>query len=295
MQEYSPSNLGKKIAFGGSAAVILILALFGLLGSWFLIDQGERGVVLRNGAFVRVAEPGLGFKMPIIDAINHLSVRTEKQVYDKLMSYSRDIQTADIRVAVNYRLDASAVRKIYENYGSRQAAVDRILTPRVQDEIKVVFGRFNAKTAIEERGRLGIEMETALRESIKESGIILEGVQLENVDFSDAFDKSIEERMKAEVEVTRLEQNLKREIVQADIVRTQANGKADAIRATAKAEADAIILRGNAEATAIKARAEALKSDPALIELVKAEKWDGKLPVTMIPGQSVPLIGIGGK
>ena len=101
--------------------------------------------------------------------------------------------------------------------------------------------------------------------------------------------------MKAEVEVTRLEQNLKREIVQADIVRTQANGKADAIRATAKAEADAIILRGNAEATAIKARAEALKSDPALIELVKAEKWDGKLPVTMIPGQSVPLIGIGGK
>ena len=295
MDTSNPSNLGKKIVFGGSAAVILILALFGLLGSWFLIDQGERGVVLRNGAFVRVAEPGLGFKVPIIDSINHLSVRTEKQVYDKLMSYSRDIQTADIRVAVNYRLDASAVRKIYENYGSRQAAVDRILTPRVQDEIKVVFGRFNAKTAIEERGRLGIEMEGALRESIKESGIILEGVQLENVDFSDAFDKSIEERMKAEVEVTRLEQNLKREIVQADIVRTQANGKADAIRATAKAEADAIILRGNAEATAIKARAEALKSDPALIELVKAEKWDGKLPITMIPGQSVPLIGIGGK
>ena len=289
------SNIGKKIVFGGSAVVILALALFGVLGSWFLIDQGERGVVLRNGAFVRVAEPGLGFKIPIIDSISHLSVRTEKQVYDKLASYSRDIQTADIRVAINYRLDVSAVRQVYEHYGSRQAAVDRILTPRVQDEVKVVFGRFNAKTAIEERGRLGIEMEAALRTSLKNSGIILEGVQLENVDFSDAFDKSIEERMKAEVEVTRLEQNLKREKVQADIVRTQANGQADATRAKAQADAEAIKLRGNAEATAIRARAEALKSDPALIELVKAEKWDGKLPVTMIPGQSVPLIGIGNK
>lgn len=288
------SNIGKKIVFGTSATVILVLALFGTLGSWFLIDQGERGVVLRNGAFVRVAEPGLGFKMPIIDSVNHLSVRTEKQVYDKLTSYSRDIQTADIRVAINYRLDVSAVRQVYEQYGSRQAAVDRILTPRVQDEVKVVFGRFNAKTAIEERGRLGVEMEDALRTSLKGVGIVLESIQLENVDFSDAFDKSIEERMKAEVEVTRLEQNLKREKVQADIVRTQANGQADAIRAKAQAEADAIKLRGNAEATAIRARADALKSDPALIELVKAEKWDGKLPVTMIPGQSVPLIGIGG-
>ena len=288
------SNIGKKIVFGTWATVILVLALCGTLGSWFLIDQGERGVVLRNGAFVRVAEPGLGFKMPIIDSVNHLSVRTEKQVYDKLTSYSRDIQTADIRVAINYRLDVSAVRQVYEQYGSRQAAVDRILTPRVQDEVKVVFGRFNAKTAIEERGRLGVEMEDALRTSLKGVGIVLESIQLENVDFSDAFDKSIEERMKAEVEVTRLEQNLKREKVQADIVRTQANGQADAIRAKAQAESDAIKLRGNAEATAIRARADALKSDPALIELVKAEKWDGKLPVTMIPGQSVPLIGIGG-
>lgn len=287
------STLGGKIVGGVVAAVLLVLALFGLLGSWFLVDQGERGIVLRNGAFIRVAEPGLGFKAPIVDAVVDLSVRTEKHVYDKLMSYSRDIQTADIRVAVNYRLDVSAVRQIYENYGSRMAAIDRVLTPRVQDEIKVVFGRFNAKTAIEERGRLGIEMEAALRDSLKGSGIILESVQLENIDFSDAFDKSIEERMKAEVEVARLEQNLKREVVQADIVRTQANGQADAIRAKAKAEADAITLRGNAEAIAIRARAEALRSDPLLVELVKAEKWNGQLPTTMIPGGTTPLLAIG--
>lgn len=291
----NPASMSKKIIFGGAASVVLILALFGLLGSWFVIDQGERGVVLRNGAFVRIAEPGLGFKVPIIDSVKDLSVRTEKHIYDKLSSYSRDIQTADIRVAINYRLDISAIRQIYETYGSRQAAVDRIITPRVQDEVKVVFGRFNAKIAIEERGRLGLEMEAALRDSTKGTGIIIESLQLENVDFSDAFDKSIEDRMKAEVEVTKLEQNLKRERVQADIVRTQANGKADAIRAEAQAQADAIKLRGEAEATAIRVRAEALKSDPALIELVKAEKWDGKLPATMIPGQAVPLIGIGGK
>ena len=42
-------------------------ALFGfivLMSSWYTIDQGERGVILRNGAVVGTAEPGLNFKAP---------------------------------------------------------------------------------------------------------------------------------------------------------------------------------------------------------------------------------------
>ena len=116
-----------------------------------------------------------------------------------------------------------------------QAAVDRVVTPRVQDEVKVVFGRFNAKTAIEERGRLGVEMEDAIRAGMKGSGLILETLQVEEIDFSKAFEQSIEDRMKAEVEVAKLQQNLEREKVQANIVRTQAQAKADAILAQARA------------------------------------------------------------
>lgn len=285
----------KQIATLVSLAVLAVLAITGVLGSWFLVNQGERSVVLRNGAYVRIAEPGLGFKVPIIDSIVPVSVRTEKQVYAKMTSYSRDIQLAEIRVAVNYRLDTGLIKQIYENYGTQHAVVDRVLTPRVFDNVKVVFGRFNAKTAIEERGRLGIEMEVAIRDSVKDSGMILESVQLEEIDFSKAFEQSIEERMKAEVEVAKLQQNLEREKVQANIVRTQAQAQADAVVARAKADAEAIKLKGDAEASAIKARAYALQANASLIELVKAEKWNGILPTTMLPNGALPMIQVGGK
>jgi uncharacterized membrane protein YqiK len=60
----------------------------------------------------------------------------------------------------------------------------------------------------------------------------------------------------------------------------------------AKADAETIKLRGDAEATAIKARAEALARNQDLIQLIQAEKWDGKLPQTMVPGSALPFINV---
>ena len=71
---------------------------------------------------------------------------------------------------------------------------------------------------------------------------------------------------------------------------TQARGQAESNLARARAEAEATRVKGEAEASAIKARAEALAQNQNLIELTKAERWDGKLPTTMIPGSAVPFI-----
>jgi len=65
------------------------------------------------------------------------------------------------------------------------------------------------------------------------------------------------------------------------------------VRAEALARAEAIKLRGDAEAQAIQARGDALRKNPSLVELVQAERWDGKLPVTMLPGGAVPMLSIG--
>ena len=60
----------------------------------------------------------------------------------------------------------------------------------------------------------------------------------------------------------------------------------------AEAGATAIRLRGDAEASAIKAKAAALAQNPSLVQLIQAERWDGKLPATMLPGGTVPIIGV---
>jgi regulator of protease activity HflC (stomatin/prohibitin superfamily) len=73
---------------------------------------------------------------------------------------------------------------------------------------------------------------------------------------------------------------------------TQANARANAVRAQAQADADANKRRGEAEAQAIAARGKALGENPSLVSLVQAEKWDGKLPATMVPGGAVPMLGL---
>lgn len=283
----------------GCAALVALSILF---GSWFTIDQGERGVILRYGAISGTAEPGLGFKLPLIDSIVRVSVQSKAVVYEKMEAYSRDQQPAEIRLSVNYRIPADRVQEVYATYGGEDGLLSRLIERKVFEETKTVFGRFNAVTAIQERGRLNAEIASAIQQGVS-GPVLIDSVQIENIDFSDAYEASIEQRMLAEVEVQRLRQNAEREKVQAEITVTQARAQADARRAEAQAQADAvrlaaqaeseaIRLRGEAEAEAIKARGDALKDNPGLVALTQAEKWDGQLPRTMLPGGAVPMLNL---
>ena len=263
------------------AVFVGLIVLFVLGGSFYTVDQGERGVILRNGAVVGTADPGLSFKLPIVDTVKEINVQTQARLYEKVMVYSRDQQTADLYVSVNYRIASDQVEQIYSEFGGREGIVNRLLDRQVPEEVKNVFGQFNAVTAIQERARLSTEVQNAIQKAVTTPLLIVESVQIENIDFSDAYEQSIEQRMLAEVEVQKVQQNAQREKVQAEIAVIQA-----------KAQADAVKLQGDAEAHAINARGRALAQNPALVELVQAEKWNGVLPTTMVPGQTVPFINV---
>ena len=258
-----------------------IMTVAVLASSFYTIDAGDRGVVLRNGKVVGTADPGLNFKLPIVDSVKKISVQSQARVYENVLVYSRDQQTANLQISVNYRLPAGEVEKIYTEFGGAKGLVSRTLDRQVPEEVKNIFGRFNAVTAIQERERLGQEIMAAIQKTSNGPMMIVESVQIENIDFSKAYEDSIEQRMLAEVEVQKVQQNAQREKVQAEIKVIQA-----------KADADAVILQGNAEASAINARGKALRDNPGLVDLVAAEKWDGKLPTTMVPGSSVPFINV---
>lgn len=281
----------KTVVAGVIGFFVFIIGITVVLGSWYTIDQGERGVLLRNGAIIGTAQPGLGFKTPWIEDVVEISVQTHAQIYENVEAYSRDQQPAVLRMSVNYRIPPDQVAVVYEQFGSVEGLVSRLVDRKVFEETKTVFGQFAAVTAIQERARLNAEVASAIREGIR-GPVVIDSVQIENIDFSEAYEASIEQRMLAEVEVQKLRQNAEREKVQAEIVVTQANAKADAVRAEAMAQAEAIRLRGDAEASAIDARGKALRDNPNVIELVKSEKWNGQLPTTMLPGTAVPFINV---
>lgn len=273
--------------FAGTFALLFGITV--IFGSWYTIDQGERGVILRNGALVGTAQPGLGFKTPWVDDVVKISIQSKARIYEGVPAYSKDQQSAVVQVSVNYRIPSDQVAEVYTNYGGEAGLVDRLVDRRLFEDLKTVFGRFNAVTAIQERSRLNQEVAEAIQQSVR-GPVVIDSVQIENIDFSDAYEASIEQRMLAEVEVQKLRQNAEREKVQAEIVVTQAKAQADAVRAGAEAEGEAIRIKGDAEAASIKARGEALRDNPGLVALTQAEKWNGTLPTTMLPSGSVPML-----
>ena len=268
-------------------ALPVLLLLWGLMDAFYSVNQGDRALVLRFGKVVDVADPGLHFKLPLVDSVEIISVRTRKTTH-RLAVYSKDIQSAEVLLSLNYSLDAAAVNDIYTKYGVDYEA--RVITPQIMAKAKDVFGQYNAVEIVQSRERLTAKVADELQRQFADTGIRIESVQVENIDYSDEYERSVEERMRAEVEVAKVRQNLEREKLNADMIRTKAQGQADAQIMAAKAEAEAIKLRGEAEATAIKARSEALAQNQSLIHLIQAEKWDGKLPQTMVPGGALPFL-----
>ena len=277
----------------GVLIALIVVVVAG--GSFYTIDQGQRGVILRTGQVVGTAEPGLGFKLPIVDTVVEMSVQTQARVWGDVMAYSKDQQTATMALSVNYRIPADQVAAVYSDWGGEAGIVSRLLDRQVPEELKNVFGRFNAATAIQERERLSAEVQTAIQTAVTGLPLIVESVQLENIDFSEAYENSIEQRMLAEVEVQKVQQNAEREKVQAEIKVIQAQAEADSRVAQAKAEAESIKLKGDAEAQAIRQRGQALAQNPNLVNLVTAERWNGELPSTMLPGGSVPFVDVNRK
>jgi regulator of protease activity HflC (stomatin/prohibitin superfamily) len=282
----------------GVLGLIASLVLMIIAGSWYTIDQTQRGVLLRNGAFIEVEQPGLHFKLPLIESVYKIDVQTHTRTYgagqETMEAYSADQQPAHLRVSVTFHVDPGKAQEMYNRFaGDMDAAVSRLITPRMNQEVKVVFGQYTAQRAIGARGQLNVDAAKALSEAIAYDPIFaIEGVQIEDIAFSNEYIRSVEARMQAEVEVQRQQQTLAQEKIKAEIAVTQATGRANSIRAEAQAQADAIVLRGDAEAKAIKARADALASNANLIALTQAEKWNGQLPTTMVPNGAVPFLNV---
>lgn len=271
-------------------AVIVLLGVLVIFLSYYTVPEGYRGVIIRTGAVAGVANPGLGFKIPFLDSVVDMSVQTQRADFPDVSSYSRDIQLSVSQVSVNFRLLPDSVQRIYSEVGVNYA--DRLMAPRLPKRFKEVFGRFAAAEIVNNRTALSEEIEALLRDDMAPFGVAVEDVQITNIDFSDTYEQAVEATAKAEADVKRARQELEQVKVDAQRQVAEAEARAQAVKLAADAEAYQIRAKGEAEAKAIEARGKALVANPRLVELIAAEKWDGRLPSTQVPGSALPFISV---
>jgi regulator of protease activity HflC (stomatin/prohibitin superfamily) len=274
-----------------AGVVLALAAALVLWKSFYVIDAGERGVILRLGAVQRTAEPGMGVLIPFVDRVVRISTQTQSAFYANIDTYSRDQQSASIDVSVIFHVDPDNMAGLYSEFGSLDAAVERELARVLPSAMKEVFGRFTAASSIQERERLGTEVQMAVKAAV-DLPLVVDTVQMERISFSASYERSVEERMLAEVEVLKVNQNAAREKVPADIAVIRSRAEAEAVLARAEADAQSIRLRGEADAAAISARAKALSENPLVVDLIAAERWNGALPSTMVPDAALPFMDV---
>ena len=93
---------------GGIAGIVVIavviVALVAAFNSFTIIDDAERGVVLRFGAFDRIHQPGLRFHIPFVEEVRTVNVTGVRSVTNRGTMLTRDENLVNVEVAVQYRI-----------------------------------------------------------------------------------------------------------------------------------------------------------------------------------------------
>lgn len=285
-----------------AGAAVIFLVLFFVFWPFVSIDQYERGVITRFGQIERTADPGLNFKMPIIESVHIYPINIQSLSIDNVETYTIDNQELTAKLNVNYQIAATGITNIYTNVPDYAARLQTM----VIDRFKSALGKMNVVEVTSKRADIAMAIFHNIKDEAKRLyGLEIVDFQIVNIDYTPQFRQATEQAMTAKAGVEKREQEKRQAEVEADKAKIEAAGKANArieaargeaasTLAIAQAEAQSIELKGMANAKAMKAQADAIKGSPELVEMKKAERWDGSLPEQMLGG-TIPLMNIGGK
>lgn len=262
----------------GLFAVVLVFSSVGTVGA------GERGVKTHLNAVVGTVQPGLYFKLPFVDSVHKMDVKTRTINYDRngqegdasdtsqLFGASKDLQDVKIGVVVTYHVDPTKVVDIFSQYNSVDAYEVTAIEPIVRRVVKGISAQYTAEELVTKRAEYGDQVFLSLNEEFVGQSAILQNFSVTNFEFSAAFSNAIEAKVtavqNAEAAKNKLEQ-----------VKFEAQQTVETAKATA-------------EAQRISSAALAAQGGSDYVQLKAIEKWDGILPTSITPNGAVPFLNL---
>jgi regulator of protease activity HflC (stomatin/prohibitin superfamily) len=103
--------------------VIFLIVLFAVLGSFFTVDTAKVAVITRFGKFVRVANPGLNWKVPFIDTVAGMISLRVNQINLTMETKTKDNVFVTIPISVQNRVRPE---KVYDAFYKLSNPVEQI-------------------------------------------------------------------------------------------------------------------------------------------------------------------------
>lgn len=259
-----------------------VLGLVTLLGSFQIVSPGNRGIVVRLGAVQeQVLEEGFHLKIPFITEIREVSIRVQKSDV-KTEAASKDLQSVHSMFTINWRMNPQKVHMIYKNTGDAEALVVNILTPAVNEVLKIATAKKTAEEIIAKRAEVKAEIDAMLVERMKKYDLVVEDVSLVNLTFSEEFNKAIEAKQIAEQRTKQAQYEADKAKIDAESAVNKAKGEADSAIEEARGAASATITKAKAEAAAKTMIQKTLT--PQILKLEYYKTWNGVLPQVVTNG-----------
>ncbi|MCR5183686.1 MAG: prohibitin family protein [Opitutales bacterium] len=250
--------LQKRLALKISLLVLILLAIVLSVNSVTCVPTGSIGVATRFGRVTgETLDAGIHFKNPV-DQIHKMNCRTQSYSY-KTLCFSKDLQQVETQLNILFRLQFSDASRVFETIGENYFSQ---VLPRISDTLKQKIADYKAEEILDSRESIR-KMVVALSQERLNGIVVVEDISFVNIDFSDEYERAIERKQIAHQESLKARYDLER----------------------AKTEAEQKVARANGEAEALKVKSEALKANKDIVLLEAIEKWDGKMPNTLVLGQ----------
>ena len=248
-----------------AAAIVVVGALSLIIpGSFHQVEAGTVAVVKELGKIVDVRRPGTYFDFHMTRSYEVYDA-TVQQVKINTSAYSKDGQTMSLEVYLQYQIPVEKLivrddngnilqsEGIAGKYVTLSSLQSRIETQTIE-KTKAVMSSAEAMTIIQDRQTYSELVSATVRNAIGPDYYVnVQDVILTNIDFTDEFEKSVEDKVVAEQDK------------QAAITRAEAQLEVAKLEAQKKIEE----AKGNAEAQKIVAQASAEAATYKIIELSK--------------------------
>ena len=224
--------------------IIVLLILWLVFDMTYLIDQQQRGVVLRFGKHVNTLEPGLNIRLPRpIEKVRKVNVGQVRSITHKATMLTQDENIVDVEVAVQWRIGSATdfLFNVYEPFPT--------LRQVTESAVREVIGKSELDFVLTEgRSEIAQQIQILIQDVLDdyESGVYISSVEMQPAKPPEEVKAAFDDAIKAREDEQRLVNEA--EAYRNDVI-PKARGAAARLREESNGYKARVIARAEGEAS----------------------------------------------
>jgi len=173
--------------------IVIVIVMF-LSTSLYVIRQWEKAAILRFGKIIDTVEPGLHFRVPFLDVVRRVDMRTQTVDLKGQSAITKDNISVGIDAVVFMTIE-SPERIITQIVNYRDA-----VSKYAQTAIRNIIGQYNLDDLLESREEIAIQLKDEIDKLSKEWGIDVTRAGLQDISLPEDMKRAFAVQAEAERE-----------------------------------------------------------------------------------------------